>query len=62
MKKLCEVCGKNPATIPDRNRMGRPINRICSECHSKRLKGDLFDIMTRMKKTMQEDSNGTSEV
>lgn len=39
-KKLCEVCGVNKATIPDRNRQGRPINRLCSECHGKRLAGD----------------------
>lgn len=39
--KLCEVCGVNKATIPDRNRMGRPINRVCSTCHSARLRGDL---------------------
>ena len=44
-KKLCEICGKRPATVPDRERMGRPINRLCSECHSMRLRGDLDGIM-----------------
>lgn len=43
-KKLCEICGLNPATVPDRNRMGRPINRICGPCHSIRLKGDIKSI------------------
>jgi len=52
--KLCEKCGKNPATLPDRNRMGRPIKRICSECHSELLRGDLERVLTNMKKVMQE--------
>ena len=45
-KKMCEVCGKNPAEVPDRERMGRPINRICLECHAKRLKMDIVFSMT----------------
>ena len=40
-KKMCEICHKNPAEVPDRERMGRPINRICLECHTKRLKEDM---------------------
>jgi hypothetical protein len=44
-KKICEICGKNPATVPDRERMGRPINRVCSSCHSLRLIGDMKRIM-----------------
>ena len=40
-KKMCEICGKNPAEVPDRERMGRPINRICRECHAKRLREDM---------------------
>ncbi len=43
-KKMCEICGENPATVPDRERMGRPINRVCSSCHSLRLRGDLIRI------------------
>ena len=39
-KKLCEICGVEPATIPDRNRMGRLINRVCQSCHVDRLAGD----------------------
>ena len=39
-KKLCEVCRVNPATVPDRERMGRLINRVCSACHAARLRGD----------------------
>jgi hypothetical protein len=52
--KLCEKCGKNPATLPDRNRMGRPIKRICSECHSGLLRGDLERVLNNMKKVMAE--------
>ncbi len=40
-KKMCEICGKNPATVPDRNRPGRLVNRLCGECHAKRLRGDM---------------------
>ena len=40
-KKLCEICGENPATVPDRERMGRLINRVCSSCHALRLAGDM---------------------
>ena len=39
--KMCEFCGKNKASVPDRNRSGRPIKRVCSACHSARLCGDL---------------------
>ena len=44
MKKLCEVCHARPAVLPDRERMGRPIKRICRECQSDRLTGDLKKI------------------
>jgi hypothetical protein len=39
--KMCERCGKNIAAVPDRNRIGRPINRICKSCHSLELLKDL---------------------
>jgi len=48
--KKCEICGKNPATIPDRERIGRLINRVCSRCHALRLAGDL----TQIKKLQEE--------
>ena len=44
-KKLCEICGEKPATVPDRERMGRLINRVCSSCHALRLDGDMKRIM-----------------
>jgi predicted CXXCH cytochrome family protein len=37
---MCELCHQHPATVPDRNRMGRPIKRVCSGCHSERLRAD----------------------
>lgn len=44
-KKLCEICGTSPATVPDRNRPGRLINRVCGRCHGLRLAGDVREIM-----------------
>ena len=49
MVKQCELCHSRPATIPDRNRMGRPINRICNECHMARLRGDMEYILHNIK-------------
>ena len=50
-KKMCEICGEEPATVPDRDRPGRPINRICSRCHGRRLAGDLQKILERKKES-----------
>ncbi|MCI0527847.1 MAG: hypothetical protein L0Y56_10465 [Nitrospira sp.] len=44
-KKMCEICGDNPATVPDRERVGRLINRLCSLCHALRLAGDMRKIL-----------------
>ncbi len=44
MTKLCIVCNNKPATVPDRYRTGRLINRICRECHSNRLRDDILKI------------------
>lgn len=54
MGKLCESCHKNKAELPDRNRMGRPIKRICKECHADRLRGDILAIMARREKDKAE--------
>jgi hypothetical protein len=45
MAKLCELCHARRAAIPDRNRMGRPIKRICRECHAVRLRADLLKVL-----------------
>lgn len=42
---LCVVCHQRPAAIPDRNRMGRPIKRVCRPCHAERLTGDLKEAL-----------------
>ena len=39
--KKCIICRVHPPTVPDRERMGRPIKRVCHQCHAKRLLGDL---------------------
>ena len=44
-KRKCVVCDARPAELPDRNRMGRPIKRVCRECHAARLRGDLVHIL-----------------
>lgn len=41
MPRLCEHCGKRPAAVPDRERMGRPIKRVCLECHRGALSLDV---------------------
>lgn len=38
--KKCEICGINKAEVPDRDRPGRPIKRICRTCHAERLRKD----------------------
>jgi len=44
-KRVCIVCKQRPPTVPDRNTMGRPINRVCSDCHAARLSGDMARIL-----------------
>jgi len=46
----CILCGENRATIPDRSRMGRPIMRVCKQCHTARLTNDLALIEQHRKK------------
>lgn len=45
VKRLCVVCGRRPAEVPDRERVGRPIKRVCQECHVARLREDLARIV-----------------
>jgi len=52
-KKMCEICGEKPATVPDRERMGRLINRVCSSCHALRLAGDMKRILELHEKRRQ---------
>lgn len=55
-KKLCELCHKNYATLPDRERGGSPVKRICSDCHAERLRGDMACILNASRKR-QHDRN-----
>ena len=45
MPRKGDVCKENDAAVPDRNRTGKPIKRICRQCHMARLQGDLQAIM-----------------
>ena len=56
-KKMCEICGEKPATVPDRERMGRLINRVCSSCHSLRLAGDMKRIL-ELREKRRAQNNG----
>jgi hypothetical protein len=46
--KHCVVCHTRPATLPDRESMGRPIKRVCHECHAQRLIEDLKAVLKRV--------------
>jgi hypothetical protein len=41
----CIICRERPAQVPDRERMGRPIKRVCRQCHVVRLQQDLKQIL-----------------
>jgi hypothetical protein len=61
-KKLCEICGEKPATVPDRERIGRLSNRLCSSCHTLQLTGDMKRILELREKRrqMQRDQENES--
>lgn len=54
MPKLCVRCGKNKAEVPDNTRMGRPILRVCRECHMVGLMSRFVESYMSMVK-QQED-------
>jgi len=60
-KKMCEICGDMPATVPDRERMGRLINRVCSSCHALRLVGDMKRILELHEKRKAHTPNSRME-
>ncbi len=41
----CIICHTRKAEVPDRERMGRPIKRLCIKCHADRLRGDIKNIL-----------------
>lgn len=64
MPKFCMYCGVNKATVPDRNRMGRPINRVCTSCHGKLLMGDWAEILrlqAERRKELEERNDDVQE-
>lgn len=48
--KMCKLCGKNPATVPDRESVNQVAPKVCSKCHAERLLGDLRAIMAFQRK------------
>lgn len=45
MPKVCIICHERPPEVPDRAQMGRPIKRVCRQCHAERLRGDVVRVM-----------------
>ena len=43
--KKCIICRERVATLPDRESMGRRVNRVCRECHAERIFADLRKIL-----------------
>ena len=46
----CIVCHERKAEVPDRNKMGRPVKRVCRKCHGSRLTDDLRAILKLIEK------------
>lgn len=60
--KMCVVCGERPAEVPDRNEgMGRRINKICRQCHGKRLAGDMSAILAEHEKRKRRATGSGEE-
>ena len=49
---MCIICKVNPATVPDRNTMS-PQKKLCSACHSERLRSDLINIVKVHNKALE---------
>jgi len=45
MGRKCIVCRDRDAEVPDRERMGRPIKRVCKICHGLRLAEDVRKLL-----------------
>jgi hypothetical protein len=56
-KRLCVVCRVRPPEVPDREQMGRPVKRVCRECHAARIRGDLREILEREKRRLERGGN-----
>ena len=47
---MCILCRRNKATVPDRSRPGRPVARLCVECHRDRLARDMLEVVKAARK------------
>ena len=54
VKASCIVCHEREAVLPDRNNPGRPVKRICRQCHADRLIGDLKAILVEEERRKAE--------
>jgi hypothetical protein len=50
---LCIICHEKEATVPDRD-SGSSRNKLCTDCHAARLRGDIKYILALHKKKMGE--------
>ena len=56
---MCILCGQNKATVPDRNRQGRPVARLRVECHRDRLTNDMRDVVAEfLKRKAKREAEG----
>ena len=59
-KTKCILCGVGPREVPDRERMGRPIKRVCRSCHAARLRSDL-DYILQVRQQRRKALRGEGE-
>lgn len=61
--KVCKICGKNKATVPDRNyqNVGRLRLEVCGQCHAERLKNDLVGILLIERKRRQQEKRAAEK-
>jgi cytochrome c553 len=46
--RMCILCHKRKAEVPDREDMGRRLKRVCLVCHRQRLAEDVQRIFHRL--------------
>jgi len=54
--RVCIVCGERPAVLPDRNEgtSWRQRKKVCRECHTARLVGDMKQVIQRARRASGE--------
>ena len=53
---LCRQCKTSKAIFPDRNATGRPLKRICRDCHRQDLCADLRHILDDYDSARRKDT------